>query len=274
MSEDAAIRRSVGPWLWLTAPIALLLAVAAGSGLLVDGIYLDAPAFAAQAMGQDFLSLVVVLPALVVSALLARRGSARARLVWLGLLVYIVYTYAIAAFDVRFNGLFLVYTALLGCSLYALIGGVATTDMGALRARFGDSTPVRTTSISLAVVAVLFYMLWLSDVVPALIARTVPASVAAVGLPTSPVHVLDMAWILPAMLMAAYWLWHRCAIGYVLSGALLAFVSTMCLAIASMTVFMRRAGIAAPAEQTVAFIVVAALTLGLLAWYLRAMKRP
>ena len=50
----------------------------------------------------------------------------RAQLIWLGVLVYLIYTYVTYAFVVRFNPLFLVYVALLGCSLYALIGGLAT----------------------------------------------------------------------------------------------------------------------------------------------------
>lgn len=60
---------------------------------------------------------------LVASAILAGRGSGRAHLVWLGVLVYLIYSYIIYALSVQFNPLFLVYVALLGCSLYALIGG-------------------------------------------------------------------------------------------------------------------------------------------------------
>jgi hypothetical protein len=47
----------------------------------------------------------------------------------------------IYAFHVRFNPLFLVYVALLGLSLYALIGGLATTDFQAVKARFTEKRP-------------------------------------------------------------------------------------------------------------------------------------
>lgn len=41
-----------GPWLWLTAPMAVLLAIAAGSELLVDGIFRgDELNFIAQGVG-------------------------------------------------------------------------------------------------------------------------------------------------------------------------------------------------------------------------------
>ena len=103
-------------WLWLTGPIAVLVAIAAGVGFFIDDIYRDAPVNAAQAVGQDLITLVVALPTLVISAILALRGSRRAHLVWLGVLVYLVYTYLTYALAIQFNPLFLVYVALLGCS--------------------------------------------------------------------------------------------------------------------------------------------------------------
>ena len=85
-------------------------------------------------------------------------------------------TYAIYAFHVRFNPLFLVYVALLGLSLYALIGGLATTDFEALKARFARETPVKAISVFLAAVTVLFYFVSLSEVVSALLAGGVPGA--------------------------------------------------------------------------------------------------
>jgi len=175
MSENAGRTQA---WLWLTVPIAILLAIAAGSGFFVYSLYRDTTSFMAQAVGQDLVTLAVALPALIISAILAGRESQRAWLIWLGVLVYLVYLYAIAAFNVRFNPLFLVYVALLGCSLYALIGGIATTDLGGIKARFREKTPVKAVSIFLAVLVLLFYFLWLGEVVPALIMGDVPQSVS------------------------------------------------------------------------------------------------
>lgn len=190
-------------WLWLTIPIAALLTMASGGGLFISGLYRDAPYFVAQAVGQDLISLAVVLPMLTISAILTSRGSRRAKLIWLGGLTYLVYTYVVAAFDVRFNSLFLVYVALLGCSLYALIGGMVTTNMSGIKACFTEKTPVKAISIYLAVLAVLFYFLWLSEVLPASLAGGIPKSVQDNGTPANAVHVLDMAWVLPAFLITS-----------------------------------------------------------------------
>src|SRR5512143_476634 len=143
------------------------MAIAAGSGLLIAGLYRDGPGLVAQAIGQDAVTIMVALPALIICAFLADRGSQRARLIWLGVLVYVVYTYASYAFGIRFNPLFLIYVALLGCSTYALIGGLVTTDWAGIQAGFTEKTPVRAVSIFLLVIAGLFYLIWLSEPVPA-----------------------------------------------------------------------------------------------------------
>ncbi len=266
--------RQTDPWLLLTAPIAILLAIAAGGGVFINGLYRDAPYFAVQATGQDHVSLALVLPTLIISALLAHRGSSRGRIVWLGVLIYLVYSYVIAAFDVNFNPLFLVYVALLGCSLYALIGGLAATDMAGIKACFTQETPVRTVSIYLAVTGVLFYFLWLSEVVAALKAGTIPQSIQDNRTPTNAVHVLDMAWVLPAFGIAAFSLWRGKTLGYALAGALLSYMVLLILAILSMILFMVREGQPVILPQVLLFVVLFVVSLGMLIRYLKCVKCP
>lgn len=269
MKEDATRQTA---WLWLTAPIAILLAIATGGELLGDDLLHDTPYCVAQAIGQDFITLTVALPVLVIGAIFAGRGSERARLVWLGALIYVVYTYVIYAFHVRFNPLFLVYVALLGCSLYALIGGLATTDFQGVKARFTQRTPVKAVSIFLAMMSAVFYLLWLSETVPALVAGEVPQSVTDNGTPTSAVHVLDMAWILPAMALAAVWLWRKRAIGYTLAGALLTFTPLLTAAIMAMITSMILYGHPVAVGMAAIFGIVSAASLGMLVWYLRELE--
>ncbi len=264
--------RHANVWLWLTFPIAILLTIAAGGGVFISGLYRDTPYFVAQAVGQDLISLTVVLPTLTVTAFLASRGSPRARLVWLGGLVYLVYTYVVAAFNVSFNSLFLVYVALLGCSLYALIGGLVTADMAGIKACFTEKTPVKAVSIYLAVLAVLFYFMWLSEIVPALMAGEIPQSIRDNGTPTNAVHVLDMAWVLPSFGITAVSLWRKQALGYTLAGAILSYGVFLILAILSMVVFMIREGHPVVVPQVVIFGTLLAISLGMLIWYMKGLK--
>jgi hypothetical protein len=262
------------PTIWLspTIPISILLTIAIGSELLIGGLLRGEPYFVSQAIGQDIVSLGAALPALVVGAILASRGSERARLVWLGVLTYLVYTYIIYAFHVRFNPLFLVYVALLGCSLYALIGGLATTDFAHIKSRSSGKAPLRAVGIFLAVVVVLFYFSWLGEVAPALISGEVPQSVVDNGTPTNGVHVLDMAWILPAAALTAIWLWQKRALAYALAGALLTFFSLLGLAITAMMISMSFYAQPVAPFMAVVFGVVAAVSLYLTVWYLKGLK--
>ena len=271
---DASItaNQSSNGWLSLTLSIITLLAIAAGCGVFIDGLYRDAPNLVAQALGQDVITLVVALPTMAISAFLASRGSHRARLVWLGGLFYVVYTYASYAFDIRFNPLFLVYIALLGCSTYVLIGGLVTADWAGTKAGFTERTPVKAVSIYLAVIAVLFYFMWLSEVVPALIAGKIPQSIQDSGTPSNAAYVLDMAWILPAFGITTVNLWRKKDLGYTLAGALLSFLALMILAILGMVMVMVREGQPVAVPQVVIFGGLFAITLGMLTWYLRGLK--
>jgi hypothetical protein len=259
-------------WLRLTAPIAVLMAIAAASGLFIPGLYRDAPSLVAQAVGQDAITLVVALPALAVTALFAGRGSKRARLVWLGMLVYVAYTYASYAFGIRFNPLFLIYVALLGCSTYALIGALTTTDLVGIKAAFTERTPVRSVSIFLLVVAALFYLIWLAEAIPASLSGIPPQSVQEDGTPTNVIHVLDMAWLLPAMAIAAVSLWHKRPVGYTLAPALLANLVFLPLAILSMILFQARGGEPVALPLVMIFLALFGVSIGMLIWLLKNLR--
>ena len=62
LEGQRSLRTTTKIWLWLTGPIAFLVAIAAGVGFFIDDLYRDAPVNAAQAVGQDLITLVVALP--------------------------------------------------------------------------------------------------------------------------------------------------------------------------------------------------------------------
>jgi len=261
-------------WLWLTVPIAALVALVSVVGLTVPGFYKGAPAWAVQAVAQDFADLVVVLPVLVASALLAARGSGRAWLIWLGTVSYLLYNFAIYAFAVPHNRLFLAYVTVLGCCLWALIGGLAATSWEAIRTRFRDDTPVKPVSLYLALLATLFYALWLLEEVPAALTGTAPVSLQDNGLLTNPVHVLDLAVMLPAMAVIAALLWRRAALGYGLAGVMLMNVLFQNIGIATVMVFSIRSRLPGSLALVGLFAALALITFALVAHHLAALEAP
>ena len=104
------------------------------------------------------------------SAYAVNKGSVKAFLVWSGVLLYLVYAYCIYAFDVHYNRLFLVYVAILGLSFYTLVSGVGHVPLDRLHASFSAATPTKLVSVFLMVLGILFYLLWLREEIPALLA--------------------------------------------------------------------------------------------------------
>lgn len=108
--------------------IIVLSVVATGVGLFVPGFYRDVDFPLPQLYGQDLLTLIIAAPALTGALYYAHSGSLRGYIVWLGIIGYLLYTYASYAFLTAFNELYLIYVALLGLTLFTLIGGIVRID--------------------------------------------------------------------------------------------------------------------------------------------------
>jgi hypothetical protein len=192
----------------------------------INEIYGEAnPALTVQAIAQDVVDLVLVAPLIVISAIAVHRGSVPAYPVWLGALTFTVYNYVIYTFAIHFGPLFLVWLAVLSLGMYALIGGLLAIDSGSVVARASGVGPRRTAGWFLIIVGAAFALLWLMDIVRALRSGVIPPAAADLGLPTNPVHVLDLAFFLPAAIAVGVFLLRRSAAGIVLGPALLLFLS-------------------------------------------------
>jgi hypothetical protein len=205
-------------FIWLSILAGLLMAVVSFLGIADPGTYAkETENWAGQAIGQDLVSLAVVFPVLLISSFLVlRRGCLRAFLVWLGVLIYLIYSYILYSFFVHFGPLFLLYVATLGLSFYSFVGTIAGLDWQNSGKLFANVN-TRPSSILLVVVAVLFSLLWLADIASALWRGGVPADLEMVGLLVNPVHVLDLALLLPGAFIVAVLVLRRRALGFVLA---------------------------------------------------------
>jgi hypothetical protein len=212
-------------WLQLSIAIAILAASASVIGLVVDRVYgEEKPELVAQALAQDAVNLAIVSPALVLTALLSLRGSLRAYLVWLGLLAFTAYNYMIYTVGIHFGFLFLPWVAILGISLYTLVAGLALIDWYALRAAYIDGSWRPVAAWFLVVVGSLFALLWLTEIVPATVNDEPLQSARDVGWPSNIVHVLDLAFFMPAVVVSGLLLRRGRPLAYASAPALLVFL--------------------------------------------------
>ena len=225
----------------LGAELGLVLATAVAAvsifGIVLPSTYArETPAWAAQAVGQDWFDLLVAVPWL---ALASRRATGAGRLLLAGGVLYAVYELVIYAFGVHFNALFLLYCGALGLALLTLLLLAVSLLRQPPPAWPTSGAPVRTVAGLLFGTGALFAFLWLAEILPAMARGETPASVTAAALPTNPVHVMDLAIILPAHVAAAALLLQRRPTGEMLATILLAFGLLMSASIGGMLLVMR-----------------------------------
>lgn len=212
-------------WLWFSMVAAVLAMAGNLTGLLIPSVYADlTPAFLPQAFAQDIANLVLVSPAMLVLAFLSLRSSLRSYLLWLGVVSFTVYNYVIYTFSIPFGALFLLWVAVLGLSIYTLIGGISTANHAMIESSFKKSMRVKVMAWVLIVVGTFFSFVWLSEDIPALLAGTAPASVTDMGVPTNPVHILDLAFFLPAVITTGIMLLRGDPLGYTVAPGLMVFL--------------------------------------------------
>jgi uncharacterized membrane protein YeaQ/YmgE (transglycosylase-associated protein family) len=222
-------------WMWLSLAATVLMAASSAAGVFLPDTYArETTTWATQGVGQDMANLFCIVPAMLITLHFALRASIRATLVWLGILIYMVYSYALYAFFIHFGPWFPVYVAVLGMSAYALFGSVIHIDLENISRLLGENPKAKLVSVPLLTFGVLFAAHWLSEIVPALASGTSPKGVADIGMPVNPVHVLDLAFVLPGLIATAVSIRKRRPLGLLFAVPLLTFSAVMGVAILSM----------------------------------------
>ncbi len=250
---------------------ALVLAtVASVAGVLASGLYRDVEEGIRQARATDVVTLILAVPALGLGLWRARTGSAAGRAVVVGALGYLAYSYAIYAFSVVINPMTPAHIAILGLATWSLMLMAFRIDdvtlHGAQRARL----PRRITAGFLLIVAGLFALLWSGTIAGAISSGTLPAGVSDLGLPTSPVYALDIAFALPSLVLAGVWLLRLDRRGAAAALAALSFVVLMGSSVLVIFAMDASAGISLELPPALIFGLVTAIGAVLLGIGLRA----
>lgn len=180
-----------------------------------------------QAIGQDMGNLIAVIVFVITTFYLSQKSS-KAFFIWIGALFYFIYAYLIYSFFVHFNFFFLVYTAILGLCVYTTIGGLAKFIQNI---KLNQNKYARFASLILIVTGVLFILLWLSEIIPALISGNQPASLKGTGLWVNPIHVIDLSVVLPGMVSTGVLLLKKNKWGYIFAAPWLTFSILMGISI-------------------------------------------
>jgi hypothetical protein len=266
--------RSHNPMLWSSVVIAVLLAATALAGIYWPATYArETPYSRAGAVGSDLVDVLLVVPVLLISGIRGYRGSIGARLVWLGTQGYLLYNFVIYAFGVHFNALFLVYAATLSVCFYATIFSVRFIPLEQIAQTYGARAPRKTLAIVFVVLAISTAAFDLREDIPAILSGRVLQSAVDLNVPVNFVHVLDLAFLLPALGVCASLLWRRKASGYALVAVCLTVLAIMSVELAAIVAVMGFRGFGPNVPMIVSFAVLGAVFTALLGFYLALGKR-
>lgn len=181
-----------------------------------QGLYaLDSHSYAIQAKAQDWVTLILGIPFLIVSLILARRNSYRGILMLTGALGYFLYTYASYSFLMTYNSVFIIYVALFSLSLFGFIFAFGELDISNIDNRIRDRFPRRSLGVFFLFFAVMLFFMWMGRILPSLFTGEAPYGLESYT--TLVIQALDLGIILPMAVYAAVALLTRKPVGYALS---------------------------------------------------------
>ncbi|MES2374251.1 MAG: hypothetical protein V4557_16860 [Bacteroidota bacterium] len=257
--------------LTLSSLLTALMIVVSVVAMCTENFYhFESANWQVQSMGQDMINLFLIVPCLLVTAFLFRRGSKNAGLVLCGTLLYIAYTFTIYCFDIHFNRLFLLYCMCLGLSLYST-GYVIYIQcyVNISPIALPQKSVLRIIGIYFIFIATSFYFLWLSEIIPATIHGRLPKSLLETGLVTNGVHVIDLSFFLPGIFIAGIVLLRKKPIGLVFAPVLLSFFILMDITIGFLSLLMSMRNLQDDITVAIAMAFLAMLSIALLTGFFK-----
>ncbi|MEE4178295.1 MAG: hypothetical protein V2I46_12390 [Bacteroides sp.] len=206
------------------------------------GIYQHMSAeVAPQGIAQDYVTLFLGIPLLLLSFFKARKGSLQWLYVLSGTLGYFLVTYLFYTAMGMYNVLFLVYAALLALSFFAFLQSLLSFDVEQLPSRFKPETPVKLAGIFLIINTLGIAFLWLSVVVPPLL----DGSIYPAGLhhyTTLIVQGFDLGLLLPLAFVSGLLFIKRKPLGYLAAPVYLVFLSILMTALVAKIIAIMMGG--------------------------------
>lgn len=198
----------------LTVALAGVMLVQTLTGLVFPTQYRDPEPIRSSWLGNDWVTLVVVIPMLIAGLAGVARSSTRGLLLWLGMLGYATYNYAFYLFGAALNASFPLYVIAVVLAVVALILALASIDAAWIARSFRPDAPSRVVGGALVVVGVglatIWIVVWAAHVFAG---RPTPATPEAFKV----VAALDLALMVPALTAGGTLLWRRRPWGFVLA---------------------------------------------------------
>jgi len=201
--------------------ICLLAIVASLGGLGIHNLYHDNLYGISGWKGHDIITLFICVPALFISLLYAQMNLTTAKIISIGAVGYLAYTYALYAFTAAYNDFFLVYIAIFSLSVLFLISVISRYDSSNILPWDDEKIYRNLITATLLLSTVFLLANSLGMIGQAFKTNTVPEIIVQSGHPTSPMFVLDLGFDIPLTIFALIQLLRKKHSGYLLTGIML-----------------------------------------------------
>lgn len=196
---------------------------------------------APQGIAQDYVTLFVGVPLLILSLIWARSGSLKGRFLLAGTLGYFLVTYLFYLVMGMYNVLFLLYVTLLGTTFFTFAQALLSFDLTNISERFSESTPVKSIGGFLVFNSIAIGAMWLQVVLPPLLdGSIIPGQVEHYT--TLIVQGLDLGLLLPLSFVSGLLFIQRKPFGYLLTPVYFIFLSILMTALTAKVIAMGMLG--------------------------------
>lgn len=194
----------------------------------------DSVSMASQAIAQDYVTLFLGVPLLLLALFLVRRGLMKGKLLLTGTLGYFLYTYASYSFLSMYNYLFLLYVLLMSASFFAFTIAMMSFDIERLPWAFSERLPGKFIGGFLLFTSIVFGFMWLGKIVPPLMNQTPPEGLEHYT--TLVIQALDLGFVVPAGIVAGILIIMQKPFGYLLAPILIIKEITLLTALSAMVI--------------------------------------
>lgn len=202
-----------------------------------EGIYKsDSFSMAIQAIAQDFVTILLGIPLLIISLVLYRNNSFRGKILLTGTVGYFLYTYTSYSFLAMYNHLFIVYILIMSLSFFAFVILMMSYKIKELKNYFRKEMPVKLISSFLVFLGIIICLMWLGRLAPSVFKGELPIGLEHYT--TLVIQALDLGFIVPLAIISGLLVRRREGLGYLLSSIIIIKGITLLTAISTMVVLM------------------------------------
>lgn len=197
---------------------------------------------AIQGIAQDYVTLFIAIPLLVVALIMVQKGTLKARLFLAGVLNYFFLTYLFYMNMAMYNAFFMVYILLTSASFFAFVLTLLGIDIEHLPLQFNARTPLKPIGVFLMFLSASIALLWLQIIIAPLIDGTIiPPSVEHYTSLT--VQGFDLSIFLPVAFLSGYLLVKKNAYGYLMASVTSVLLSILMSALVAKIIAMAVVGV-------------------------------